>query len=215
MGADCQIELKSGGLCGVPSIGRCATCERAFCRTHQAWLGQTYYIDKCAPCLAKERADEEKKWREREAEVKRAREYFRSGLARTALLNSNAQSVNIYWPTRKLKKVFWSYDWVLGTVHGRGWLLGEFLWSFIDLSSMINRNDYNPRNLDGRTPIVRNRLIALMDSDRYDLVCVDRMAEGYKIPGYPEEDGVSLYGNIANDSELLKVAQAVKRLVGP
>lgn len=60
MAAVCEIELKDGRRCGIPPTGRCATCGRAFCSTHQAnTLSTTWphlpvaHVDMCAPCLAK------------------------------------------------------------------------------------------------------------------------------------------------------------------
>jgi hypothetical protein len=71
----------SGGCeidgCGVPAIGRCSSCNRRFCRTHQArdmggerpvvtptgqWRGHrdtlAIYVDQCAPCRAEQLARE-------------------------------------------------------------------------------------------------------------------------------------------------------------
>src|SRR5436309_10349371 len=54
----CDIELKNGDLCGIPAIGRCATCGRAFCSTHQAGSYNSLYgswvpyVDLCTPCFA-------------------------------------------------------------------------------------------------------------------------------------------------------------------
>ena len=94
--AVCELEV-GGRSCGIQAVGRCVFWKRAFCATHQAWSGQTYYIDQCAPCLAKARAEEEKRNRETEAkwqaEEAEAREYFHSGSARTALLSSGVQPV--------------------------------------------------------------------------------------------------------------------------
>jgi len=68
-GGGCEIDG-----CGVPAVGRCSSCSRRFCATHQAhytverWvdgkmidvLSTATYNDRCSPChgdqLARERA---------------------------------------------------------------------------------------------------------------------------------------------------------------
>jgi hypothetical protein len=62
----------------------------------------------CAPCFA----DEQKRIQEEKAKEKtdedEARKYIQSGSARTALLASGVQPVNIYQTQMKLKKEFLS-----------------------------------------------------------------------------------------------------------
>jgi hypothetical protein len=54
--ADCEIED-----CGVLAVGRCQTCTRPFCTTHQARVSpgspshNALYIDLCAGCQAEQR----------------------------------------------------------------------------------------------------------------------------------------------------------------
>ena len=52
MPAECEIDV-NGKPCGVQAVGRCVTCGKAFCSTHQARNATTYYVDMCAPCFAK------------------------------------------------------------------------------------------------------------------------------------------------------------------
>jgi hypothetical protein len=69
-GAAGGCEIPAEGLaCGVPAIGRCRSCQRAFCLTHQARVGEdlhdrldserryapgTGYPDWCTACRAAE-----------------------------------------------------------------------------------------------------------------------------------------------------------------
>ena len=72
-------EVPTGGRpCGVPAIGRCNTCSRAYCGTHQAHdLNSTglviqTYRDWCVSCQQQHKSDEralaeakEKQWKEK------------------------------------------------------------------------------------------------------------------------------------------------------
>ena len=71
-------ELPVGGRpCGVPAIGRCMTCSRAYCGTHQAHevnsVGIVFqtYRDWCVSCQQQRKADEKAR---AEAQEKRAQE---------------------------------------------------------------------------------------------------------------------------------------------
>ena len=58
--AGCEMELKDGRYCNIPPIGRCTTCGRAFCPTHQAWESGQFshpYVDQCVFCFAKTPAE--------------------------------------------------------------------------------------------------------------------------------------------------------------
>ncbi len=111
---------------GIQAIGRCATCEHAFCRTHQAWSGQTPYVDRCAPCLATKQTEAVRCWKE--AQVPYV--YFESGAARTALLASHVPPVDIYNIRRKWKTgLFGDREVVVATPVGHGWILGTFKWA--------------------------------------------------------------------------------------
>jgi hypothetical protein len=48
----CEIEG-----CGVPPVGRCSWCSRAFCRSHQARIQnpEMEWVDCCAVCLSEQR----------------------------------------------------------------------------------------------------------------------------------------------------------------
>lgn len=127
--AGCEIELKNGHTCGIQAIGRCTTCGRAFCPTHQAhkWYNGPFpYVDMCARCLAVEEAEAVRRWKEAHAPY----EYFKSGTARTALLTAGAPLVDIYEIDRKCKAGLFGGRYVdVATLIGRGWILGEFKWA--------------------------------------------------------------------------------------
>jgi hypothetical protein len=210
--AVCEIELIDGRRCGIPPIGRCATCGRAFCLTHYA------YANMCAPCFAETPAEVERaKKAKADREQSAALEYFHSGSARTALLTSGVQPVDISWVAeQKNKWGFFGDQWVDVVTHGRGWILGEFLWTYpavlkYDSGAFIDNLDASRAKKE-----VKVWLIALLDLYNDDLrnrkweglARVHRVSEGY------EALGVSIrYDRIASWEELIKVAQVVKRLV--
>lgn len=45
MSAECEIDS-----CGVQAIGRCHSCGRTFCASHQGRGGFVAYVDQCGPC---------------------------------------------------------------------------------------------------------------------------------------------------------------------
>ncbi len=184
-GAGCEIELPDGRLCGVTSLGRCATCGRAFCRSHLARWEQAYDINQCAPCLAKAQANEEKAEAKRKADEAEARKYIQSGSARIALLTSGVQPVNIYQTRMKMMKGFFSRNnqWVeeIASVR-RGWILGAVL----------------------------GGLTALLDVDHPQVVLipVEPYAESYK-----EVDQREPGLGPGWTSEWIEAAQAVRQLI--
>lgn len=130
--AVCELELKNGSMCAVPAIGRCATCERAFCLTHQARDPKTNggYVNECAPCLIQRLADARERKQKAEADIAEAREYFTSGLARIAFLSKGIQPVKIYGHEQKLRKSIFGDRCVDVAFSEHGWILGEFLWGW-------------------------------------------------------------------------------------
>lgn len=126
--AVCEIDE-----CGVLAIGRCATCKRAFCASHQARVGYTRYDNQCAPCLAKIDADRADQTQKAQAKEEEAREYIQAGAAKTALLRNGVAPVEIYCPREDWKKGFFGLrDRAVVELHpiGRGWILGEFRWKY-------------------------------------------------------------------------------------
>jgi hypothetical protein len=138
--AGCEIELKSGRTCGVQAIGRCATCERAFCLSHQGWdvgnfsFQRIMYVDMCEPCSAVKRATDAKREKEAKEEANAPHEYIRSGAARADLLASGVQPVKIYSISHEWKTGLFGLGGQLvdrAILVGRGWLLGEFKWKYL------------------------------------------------------------------------------------
>lgn len=166
--AVCEKKLNNGYLCRIQAIGRCTTCGEAFCRSHQAWregtdyISATPYIDRCSPCLAKERTNEVKQVREALTRIDEAREYFRSGSARTALITCGAPPVTIYNVNERFENVgFFRKERLVKKIIsiGRGWILGEFTWRY------TNADRYG----EGVEHITRNCLTALLDVDASQL----------------------------------------------
>lgn len=144
--------------CGVQAIGRCATCKRAFCLTHQAReenYGRWYpRVDMCAPCFAQTPAEAERAKLQAESEervakilardverfrpIEAAREYFKSDAAQTALLTAGVPTVALYGIVNKRtpkqkRSLFGGRSTVFENVDvaipiGRGWILGGFEW---------------------------------------------------------------------------------------
>jgi hypothetical protein len=141
--------------CGVLAVGRCATCGRAFCASHKNLyynsppLANYYppadYGHMCAPCFEVKHA----KAVELHAEAQAPFKYFESGAARTDLLTSGVQPVNLYHVALQQwerKKGFFGgggrYVDVV-TLSGRGWILGEFEWRDLGgnyLTALVNES---------------------------------------------------------------------------
>ena len=127
--AICQIHDR-----GILAIGRCATCGRAFCASHQArtFDGRLSYVDMCSECFANSPAEKERVQRsQHNAEISSAIEYFESGSARSALLISSALTVNISWfAGARLQRGLFGLGgrYIDVTGQSRGWLVGKFQW---------------------------------------------------------------------------------------
>jgi hypothetical protein len=198
--------------CGIHAIGRCTTCKRAFCGSHQAWSGQNYYIDLCAPCFAIKMAEEVRLKEEADAPY----EYFRSGAARTALLTSGMQPVKIYIITKRWKDSFFGRkgggkEVEDATLIGNGWILGEIKWESEHSTS------------DGRPHVTRqefmNYLTALLvvSPDKewnygYNriLTCVKTYLDGYEVA----ISGSNILEIPKHYKGWREAMQAVKRLAG-
>ena len=143
--AVCEIDLKSGSPCGIQAVGRCVTCGRAFCLTHQARdLSGVIFVgyisvgspDMCTSCQEAVQVPirkEQEEIRKEQEEWRTAVEYFKSGAARTALLASGVQPVEIFRVEHTFEEGFLG----LGgryinevSSFGRGWLVGESQWQF-------------------------------------------------------------------------------------
>ena len=223
-GAVCEIKLKNGSNCGVTAIGRCSTCERAFCASHQAHhpnVGRL--ITMCAPCFAKtpeevKRAQRAKEDAERDKHMEEqnaARQYFRSGSARAALRASGAQLVNVHWVRTYPKTRLFGKQEASVVIKGHGWLLGEFRWLRHELS-------WDNRTNTGETKsFAENWLTILLDLSPFD-------AQVSKESIYYREEGSLVCGRLGPggyvgpdltmysfaDDGWIALAQAVRRLTG-
>lgn len=130
--AVCEKKRKNGSPCGIQAIGCCSTCGEAFCITHQARHPQTNegYVDECTFCFTQRLDDAKERLSRTQARADEAREFFASGSARTAFLRKGIQPVEISIHEQKLKKGIFSSRSIDVTFSQRGWILGEFLWSW-------------------------------------------------------------------------------------
>ena len=169
--------------CSVLAVGRCATCKRAFCLTHQArgpnitFSQAVPYVDMCAPCLAERQAKEAEQRRVAEA----PRDYIRSGEARSDLLTAGVQTVEIYEVRKDLRQIkktglFGRTSWEdveVATLFKHGWIIGEFKWYY-----------YVPNRYKeiGYEEVSGECLTALLD-----------LSPGISMPSYSYEEYAPLY----------------------
>ena len=152
--AGCEIPLPDSRLCGIPPVGRCSTCGRAFCTTHQArdftFIPQQVYIDMCASCLATAQAKREEQRRQRLTEENEARKYLQFGSARTALLAAREPTVEIILiplpPDLSRKEIkrhglFGRREEIIvpPAPVKRGWLLGEHYWEYMGYDDNLSK----------------------------------------------------------------------------
>lgn len=223
----CDIELKNGRICGIRAIGRCSTCERAFCMTHQ---GRSYdgfhqlvpYVDLCAPCVAVQQAKEAK----REGEVRAPSDYFKSGAARTDLLTSGIPPLSIYRVERRWEP----QKWFLGgggryieeaLPFGRGWILGEFEWYYNQNRSGGGESDNVTKNwltalLDIPLPPYQDDLAYMDIPYMYNgpLIRVQPHPKGYEYLEYGRNAYLGTSGALPFARAWSEAMQAVKRLTG-
>lgn len=228
--ATCEIELKNGDLCRISAVYRCATCGRAYCRSHQAWWGQTFYIDQCAPCFAKTPAQVEYANQVKlQEEIDAIKKYFQSGGARTALLASGVKPVDLYWIYQEHKfGLFGLRDHFVDVITplGRGWILGTFQWEYTvrvrDFSKTVRENWLTAllEDPEPHDPMIQRRafqpMIAQALSGRFGenngLIPVESCSGGYK---FVEAASFTMHSISGGDESQWKTAeQAVKRLIG-
>lgn len=161
--AVCETLLTTGQQCAVAAIGRCTTCGRAFCQTHQArgkvYGGTVPYVDLCANCFAQTPGEVARRKEEEEyAKAAAVKNYIYSGAARTDLLKSGVQPDQFYRISSQWqgpKKGFFGTRIGMGqyvdvrTPMVRGWILGQFKWRWtpIEESRRLER-DYVTALLD-------------------------------------------------------------------
>ena len=131
MAAECEVDVPSGP-CGVAAIGRCSTCGRAFCVSHQAAAANPGHVvvDRCVTCLAA------KKQAALTHDRQFGRGYITSGDARAELLARGVPKVELHKVSRELERRRFGGSRTVETVHpmGTGWLIGTFRWEYTEFS---------------------------------------------------------------------------------
>lgn len=222
--AVCEIELKNGDFCKIQAEYLCATCGRAYCRSHQALWGRTFYIDQCAPCFAKTPAQVEytKQGKIRE-EIEVAKKYFQSGDARAALLASGVKPVDLYWIYQKHKfGLFGLRDHFVDVITplGRGWILGTFQWEYDvpvrEFSHTVRENWLTALLEDSHQhdPIITEAVSGRFGENN-GLIPVESCSGGYKFIKTIKAASFTMHSISGGDESQWKTAeQAVKRLIG-
>lgn len=161
--------------CGVLAIGRCLTCGRAFCGSHQGRgrMQQVPYTNMCAPCMDAQAEAAAKVM----AELLAPHLYFQSGTAHADLVASGAKSIALFTIKRDWKVTKTGFfggqrgEYVdTPQLAGRGWLLGTFKWRCV-----VHDGSW----------VVEEHLTALRDQDpnainTYGLTHVRPCAGGYE-----------------------------------
>lgn len=218
--AVCETLLTTGQQCGVAAIGRCTTCGRAFCQTHQArgkvYGGSVPYVDLCANCFA-QTPEEVARRKEEEAytQLSAVKNYIYSGSARADLLKNGVPPYQFYkvsseWqgPTKGFFGtnigVGRNIDVRIPTI--RGWILGQFKWR--------QRHSFE----DSRT-FERDCLTALLDVDpknHGDFVHFGTAGGLAVVEGSPEAYQLREANETTNAfiGSWEEVVQTVKRLAG-
>lgn len=215
--AGCQIPLPDGNLCGIPPIGRCATCGRAFCTSHQGREHDSWYTyaDMCVECFAK--TPKERGRAKKEESIKAAQ--YLQGAAKTALLTARVPTVEISWHRQQWepKRGPFSRGGQYVDVEipvGRGWILGTFTWTVRNSQGYAVTEDCLTAllNFDPGSEKYRNSYPGgeeFWHHCLYRLTCVQRVPDGYKVL---ESDVAHLSG--VNSEVFIQAMQAVKRLAG-
>jgi hypothetical protein len=128
----CDIILSNGHTCGIQAIGRCATCMRAFCSSHQAYNKDVFGYpipahNMCSMCAEARRKAEEEAFNERHADLT----FFQSGKALEVLRSSSVQKVNVYYLATTWEKGFLGREkkHQQYKLLGHGWVIGTLNWS--------------------------------------------------------------------------------------
>jgi hypothetical protein len=116
------------GGCGVIAFGRCSTCGRAFCTSHQAVASNgVTVVDQCSACHFAAGAA----YRER---VNRQVFGLGHSKGRDALIAANEPKVKLVTTTTEWQKKRFGRGESVTVVspYGTGWLLGELPWRDTD-----------------------------------------------------------------------------------
>jgi hypothetical protein len=165
-----------GVPCGVAAVGRCLTCGRAFCPTHQSrykntWSEWSTYSDLCQDCLS-ERYKAAAAWEQGrparellqheqlEAKYSAARERFHA--VTSALVANGCPGLQPRWmPSRTYSR--WRHREIRGRLPlADAWPIGEYEW--IDPGDP--RREVSPSFAQGETFVLPSGDIVPALSDR-------------------------------------------------
>ena len=184
--AVCEHSLRKGGNCGVPAIGRCATCELAFCATHQAREAFTKFVDQCSACLFK--ATEPARRQEAEADELLKREdeiaFALVERLRTSSIPRVRQQVGTFEKRGLLGRAKVWYD----ETDVEGWAIGDLPWSRGEIRTEMAPSavDANGRVFEVRAP-ERDRFIDLRFRTGVRETAIERMRETLRRHGVSDE----------------------------
>jgi len=221
MSVQCNIILNNGYMCGLPPIGRCDKCMRAYCASHWTYNGDAEWVFNygprmCAMC-AKELSEENRK---RSEEWYAPIAYFANGTARDTLRKSGVQVVKLYEVRRWIIDGFLMRRKTKRVRHyGHGWVIGTFTWH-------VGRGQERQWGLEDHEPHTEECMTALLDVDyfelpskgNYGLVRVRPYTDGYEILSLEISDSVEGAEGLAHDinkrEALVLAGQAIGKLAG-
>lgn len=191
----------------MQALGRCGRCGKAFCMTHQATaLDMTPIVDLCSECSGSEADRSRQQFFEsrRQELLESGKNFLRSGAAAEELTGSGRSPDRIYtvetmFDRQRFRRRLTSRR-VL-TDRFSGWVIGEFLWEWVDDGIRGSTDDHQ-----------EPALTAVIGGDREFAAYVDwplvRVAEDR------EDDGYILQMGAGRCLELDAAGEAVRAMVG-
>lgn len=206
MAAECEVEAAQG-TCGLPALGRCGRCGKAFCMTHQAPdLAMTPVLDLCSECSGSDADRSRQRFFEssRQELLESGKHFLRSGAAVEALAGSGRSPDRIYtvetmYDRQRLRRR-WTSRRVL-TDRFSGWVIGELLWEWVDDEI---RGSPDPH----REPA----LTAVVGGDQEFAAYIDWPL--VRVAKDPEGDGYILQMGAGKCLAVNAAAEAVRTMVG-
>lgn len=126
MAATCDTPVGSA-KCDVQAVGRCSSCNNAFCPTHQARNPTHVLIDQCSACLGRQVQAGQDLSNESGAG------FLLSGSAQELLRQRGIPTVDVYEVhVARVKKWYGYAQRRRVDPVGRGWLVGEMPWEYND-----------------------------------------------------------------------------------
>lgn len=200
MAVDCEIEG-----CGVLARGRCASCGRVFCSSHQAKPRHSFSLaaaiapsDLCLVCDQSHEHDRTREFRRYQAGLRwvefQAREdYIRCGVKPQVKVSYSelAEAPHSRWPPKRRSKFSTR---VIGSFPA--WDLGEGRWRYSDPDSHIER-----------VVLLADRDVLEMLRARPTSPLSNRFETWHGLsPAFEADLGSALYGNLENAGEVLITA---------